>query len=86
MRGLNGGYMIIKPISYMKAHAATLSAELEFEPMFVTQNGNESLVVQTVESYQAMREKMAFMELIIQSDKDIQKGDVANFDAFLSSL
>jgi len=70
----------------MKSHAASLSAELGFEPMFVTQNGNESLVVQTAESYHATQEKMAFMELIIKSDKDIQRGDVANFDEFLSSI
>ena len=70
----------------MKSHAATLRTELGFEPMFVTQNGNESLVVQTVESYQATQEKIAFMELIIKSDKDIQRGDVVSFDAFLSSI
>lgn len=78
--------MLIKPISYMKAHAATLSSELGFEPMFVTQNGNESLVVQTAESYQAMQEKMAFLELIIKSDRDIKRGDVADLDDFLASI
>jgi PHD/YefM family antitoxin component YafN of YafNO toxin-antitoxin module len=78
--------MLIKPISYMKAHAATLSSELGFEPMFVTQNGNESLVVQTAESYQATQEKMAFLELIIKSDRDIKRGDVADLDDFLASI
>jgi PHD/YefM family antitoxin component YafN of YafNO toxin-antitoxin module len=74
--------MLIKPISYMKAHAATLSSELGFEPMFVTQDGNESLVVQTAESYQATQEKMAFLELIIKSERDIKRGDVADLDDF----
>jgi PHD/YefM family antitoxin component YafN of YafNO toxin-antitoxin module len=74
--------MLIKSISYMKAHAATLSSELGFEPMFVTQDGNESLVVQTAESYQATQEKMAFLELIIKSERDIKRGDVADLDDF----
>ena len=78
--------MLIKPISYMKAHAATLSSELGFEPMFVTQNGHESLVIQTAESYQATQEKMAFLELIIKSDRDIKRGDVADLDDFLASI
>ena len=53
--------MNIKSISYMKANAARLHAELEFEPMYVTQNGNESLVVQTAESYQIQKDTVPFL-------------------------
>ena len=70
----------------MKAHAATLSAELEFEPMFVTQNGNPSLVVQTSEAYKFQQEKIAFMTLIIKAEKDIKQGNVADLDDFLSTI
>ncbi len=78
--------MNIKPISYMKANAAQLSEELGFEPLFVTQNGHESLVVQTAEAYHAQQEKIALMSLIIKSEKDIKQGNTANLDDFLSSI
>ena len=78
--------MNIKPISYMKANAAKLHAELEFEPMHVTQNGHECLVVQTAEAYQAQQEKIAFMELIIKRELNITQGKVADLDEFLESI
>ncbi len=78
--------MNIKPISYMKANAAKLHTELGFEPMHVTQNGTESLVVQTAESYQAQQEKLAFMELILSREINISKGKVSDLDEFLLSI
>ncbi|GLX77132.1 hypothetical protein tinsulaeT_04720 [Thalassotalea insulae] len=78
--------MNIKPISYMKANAAKLHDELEFEPMHVTQNGHEYLVVQTAEAYQMQQEKMAFMELIIKREINISKGKVSDLDEFLTSI
>ncbi|WP_042148296.1 MULTISPECIES: type II toxin-antitoxin system Phd/YefM family antitoxin [unclassified Pseudoalteromonas] len=78
--------MIIKPISYMKANAANLSEEIGFEPMYVTQNGVDSLVVQTSEAYKSQLEKMAFMELLIKSEQEIKQGEVADLDDFLSEI
>jgi len=78
--------MNIKPISYMKANAARLHAELGFEPMHVTQNGSESLVVQTAESYQVQQEKLAFMELILSREINISKDKTSDLDEFLSSI
>ena len=78
--------MNIKSISYMKTNAAKLHAELGFEPMHVTQNGSESLVVQTAESYQAQQEKLAFMELLISREINISKDKVSDLDKFLSSI
>lgn len=70
----------------MKANAAKLHAELGFEPMHVTQNGSESLVVQTAESYHVQQEKLAFMELIISRERNISKNKVSDLDEFLSSV
>jgi hypothetical protein len=70
----------------MKANAANLSEEIGFEPMFVTQNGVDTLVVQTSEAYQSQLEKIAFMELIIKSEREIKQGEVASLDDFLSEL
>lgn len=73
-------------ISDMKARAATLRDELGFSPLFVTQNGRGSLVVQTHEAYQYQQEKMAFMELIINARKDIEKGNTTSVDDVLNTI
>ncbi|ODB35864.1 hypothetical protein BB427_16280 [Pseudoalteromonas sp. BMB] len=78
--------MKIATISQMKANAATLPDELGLAPLFVTQNGKESLVVQTHEAYQHQQEKMAFMTLLLNSRKDIEEGKTAPIDDFLSSI
>ncbi|TMP23792.1 type II toxin-antitoxin system Phd/YefM family antitoxin [Pseudoalteromonas ruthenica] len=73
-------------ISDMKAKAATLRDELGARPLFVTQNGHESLVVQTHEAYQYQQEKLAFMELVINARKDIDEGRTVPVDDFLASI
>tara|TARA_R110002012_G_C11647067_1_gene611114 strand:- start:1194 stop:1406 length:213 start_codon:yes stop_codon:yes gene_type:complete len=70
----------------MKANAANLHAELGFEPMYVTQNGNKSLVVQTSEAFQEQQERMAFMELILNRELNVSKGKVSDLDEFISSI
>lgn len=82
----NGEIMKIANISDMKANAANLHSMLGFDPMFVTQNGRNSLVVQTHEAYEFQQEKMAFMELIIKAQKDVDTNSVAEVDDFLSAL
>lgn len=78
--------MQLATISDMKARAASLSDELGLTPLIVTQNGKESLVVQTHEAYEHQQEKIAFMELLINSRKDIEQGRTAPVDDFLSSI
>jgi len=44
----------IKPISYLKANAAKLAAELKASgaPYLITQNGEAAMVVQSVQEYE----------------------------------
>lgn len=76
----------VKPISYMKANAAKLREELAFDPMFVTQNGEETLVVQTTEAFHLMKEQLAFLQLVIDSENSINEGNVLSLDEVLSEL
>ncbi|MDK1290221.1 type II toxin-antitoxin system Phd/YefM family antitoxin [Pseudoalteromonas umbrosa] len=78
--------MNIATISEMKAKAASLPDELGYSPLFVTQNGKESLVVQTHEAYQHQQERMAFMELLLQARKDIDEGNTVSVDDFLNDI
>ena len=78
--------MNIKPISYMKQHAASLTDELDFEPMFVTQNGVDALVVQSSQAYHAQQEKIAFLEQLFYAQRDIDSGNVTDLDQFMAEL
>ena len=43
-------------------------------------------MVQSADAYKAQQEKMAFMELLIKSERDIKQGDVSSLDDFLDTL
>ena len=75
-----------KPISYMKANAAKLKQELGYNPLFVTQNGEETLVVQTSEAYHLMEEKLAYMQLILNSKKSMESTPARKLDDVLNTL
>lgn len=65
-----------KPISYFKAHAAAMLAELEQsrEPVAITQNGEVKAVVQDVASFEQGQETLALLKLLALGTADIEAG------------
>ncbi|MCF6179050.1 MAG: type II toxin-antitoxin system Phd/YefM family antitoxin, partial [Geopsychrobacter sp.] len=53
----------IKPISYLKAHAAEIVRSLKEQgaPLIITQNGEAKVVMQDIESYEKTQETMALL-------------------------
>ena len=78
----------IKPISYLKANAAKIAAELkdDGEAYIITQNGEAAMVVQSVAEYEKTQETLAMLKLITQSDKDIEQGKIHDAKAVLAEL
>jgi prevent-host-death family protein len=70
----------IKPISYLKAHAADVVNELRErrEPMVITQNGEARLVVQDVESYEQTQETLALLKILALGNQQIEAGRVVD--------
>ena len=68
----------IKPISYLKAHAADVVRELNErrEPMIITQNGEARLVVQDVESYEQTQETLVLLKILALGNQQIEAGRV----------
>ena len=66
----------IKSISYLKSHAAQISAELEMNgnPFFITQNGDASMVIESVKQYQEKESLIAPLELMALGEKDRMQG------------
>lgn len=78
----------IKPISYLKANAAKIAAELknDGEAYIITQNGEAAMVVQSVAEYEQTQETLAMLKMITQSDKDIEQGNVHDAKTVLDEL
>lgn len=68
----------IKPISYLKSHAAEIVTTLNEtrEPLLITQNGEAKLVVMDVRSYEQQEQAIALLQLLAQGQRDIEEGRV----------
>lgn len=68
----------IKPISYLKAHAAEIVRELgkQREPLVITQNGEAKAVIQDIESYEQTQETMALLKILALGMRQIEEGKV----------
>lgn len=68
----------IKPISYLKAHAAEIVRSLgdRGEPLIITQNGEAKAVIQDIDSYEQMQETVALLKMLALGDRQIEAGRV----------
>ena len=68
----------IKPISYLKAHAAEIVRTLgeQREPLVITQNGEAKVVIQDIGSYEQTQETMALLKILALGTRQIEEGKV----------
>lgn len=68
----------IKPISYLKAHAAEIVRNLgaQGEPLVITQNGEAKAVMQDIASYEQTQETLALLKILALGLGQIEQGRV----------
>ena len=68
----------IKPISYLKAHAAEIVRTLgdRREPLIITQNGEAKGVLQDIDSYEQTQETVALLKILALGNSQIEAGQV----------
>ncbi len=66
----------IKPISYVKSHAAELLDRIaeEREPIVITQNGEARAVLMDIHSYEESQETMALLKILAIGEKEVEQG------------
>ncbi len=66
----------IKSISYLKSHASQISKDLELNgnPFFITQNGDASMVIESVKQYQEKESLIAALKVVALGEKDRVQG------------
>ena len=68
----------IKPISYLKAHAAEILRTLGNRqgPLIITQNGEAKAVMQDIGSYEQMQETLALLKILALGNRQVEAGRV----------
>ncbi|GBU09138.1 antitoxin [Gammaproteobacteria bacterium] len=66
----------IKPISFLKSHAAEIikTIQVDREPLVITQNGEAKLVVMDIKSYDEQQQTLALLKILALGQKDIKEG------------
>jgi len=78
----------IKPISYLKAHAAEIVRNMgdQGAPLVITQNGEAKVVLQDIESYEQTQETMALLKILALGNRQIEAGNVEPAAAVIRRL
>ena len=66
----------VKPISYLKAHAAEVLTRLtsQREPLVITQNGEAKAVLQDVASFEETQEQLALLKILALGNQETGAG------------
>lgn len=78
----------IKPISYFKANAAEILADLSegAEPMILTQNGEAKAIVQDIRDYEKTQETLAMLKILALGMEDLRAGRVKPLEDVVARL
>lgn len=67
---------VVKPISYLKAHASEIIREMGHmkETMIITQNGEAKAVLLDIQQYEQMQNSLDLLKMLAQSSHSLKKG------------
>ena len=78
----------IKPISYLKSHAAEIIKDFATnpDPLIITQNGEAKMVVLDIHAYEHQQETMALLKLIAMGNQELAQGQFQDADDFFTEM
>ncbi len=78
----------IKPISYLKAHAAEIIRNMgdEGEPLIITQNGEAKVIIQDIKSYEQTQETMALLKILALGNRQIEEDRIVSASDAINRL
>ena len=78
----------VKPISYLKSHAAEIVRELteNREPMLITQNGEAKPVVMDVKTYEEQEETLSLLKILALGNREIELGKFRDIEDVFAEL
>jgi prevent-host-death family protein len=78
----------VKPISYLKANAAEVLAQLteQRQPLVITQNGEAKAVLQDVASFEQTQETLALLKILALGNQDVAASKVKTASDVINRL
>lgn len=78
----------IKPISYLKSHTAQIVKELteSREPMVITQNGEATLVVIDIKSFEERENTLALLKILALGSRELEQGNYQDAEDVFASI
>jgi len=78
----------IRPITFLKARAAELLAQVNEtqRPVVITQNGVARGVLQDPESYERLRRAVGLLKLLTQGEEDVRAGRTVPQDRLFGQI
>jgi prevent-host-death family protein len=78
----------IKPISYLKGHAADIVKGFARNPesLIITQNGEARMVVMDIHEYEKQQETLALLQLLSMSNDDFDAGNAQDGEEFFNEM
>jgi len=78
----------IKPISYIKTHAADMMKYVNEvrNPIVITQNGEARAVLLDIETYEEMQKAFSLLKLAQLSETQIERGEYRKIDDVFSDI
>ena len=78
----------IKPISYLKSHTAQIVKELtdSREPMVITQNGEATLVVIDIKSFEERENTLALLKILTLGSHELAQGKYQDAEDVFASI
>ncbi len=78
----------IKPISYIKSHAADVLKYINesHRPIIITQNGEAKGVFIDSDSYQDMKNTMSLMKMLLMAENQVAQGKTISQDEVFNQI
>lgn len=78
----------VKPISYLKSHAAEIVKDIteNREPILITQNGEAKLVVMDVKSFEEQEQTLALLKILALGNREIEQGKFRDVEDLFDEL
>jgi PHD/YefM family antitoxin component YafN of YafNO toxin-antitoxin module len=78
----------VKPISYLKSHAAQIVKDLSAsrEPMIITQNGAATLVVMDVQSFEQRENTLTMLKILALGQREIEQGEFQDAETVFAEI
>lgn len=78
----------IKPISYLKSHTAQIVKELSEsrEPLVITQNGEATMVVLDIKSFEERESTLAMLKLLALGNRELELGQFRDAEDVFTSF